>query len=145
MLGTLRSGGTYLPLDAKWPSERRRFMMEDAECEQLVAQTVHLIHFAWFCGAVLPLDDASRRALICLLAALTAAAQVLLESALFGLAALLPGSRVKMPSTVPDDSAPFAPLASLEAQPRPQQPQAAPHDPESRRSLVESGGKVGSK
>ena len=54
-------------------------------------------------------------------------------------------SRFKMPSTVPDDSAPFAPLASLEAESRPQQPQAAPHQLGSRRSLVESGGKVGSK
>ena len=55
------------------------------------------------------------------------------------------GSGFQMPSTVPDDSAPFAPLASLEAESRPQQPQAAPHQLGSRRSFVESGGKGGSK
>ena len=58
MLGVLLSGSAYLPLDPKWPAERRQFMTEDAECEQLVAQTTQLLGCRWFCGAVLPLDDA---------------------------------------------------------------------------------------
>jgi non-ribosomal peptide synthetase component F len=58
MLGTLLSGGAYLPLDPKWPSERRRFMIQDAECKQLIAQPIYLSDFSWFCDAVLPLDNA---------------------------------------------------------------------------------------
>ena len=53
--------------------------------------------------------------------------------------------RSKVAPSLPDDSAPAAPLASLKAQPRPQQPQAAPHRLGSQRSLMESGGKVVSK
>jgi len=57
--GVLLSGGAYLPLDPKWPLERRRFMVEDAACGWLVAQSAHAAEFAgWFGGAVLALDDA---------------------------------------------------------------------------------------
>ena len=38
VVGALLSGGSYLPLDPKWPLERRRFMVEDVACKQLVAQ-----------------------------------------------------------------------------------------------------------
>ena len=59
--GVLLSGGAYLPLDPKWPVERRRFMVEDAACGWLVAQSAHAAEFAgWFGGAVLALDDARR-------------------------------------------------------------------------------------
>ena len=59
--GVLLSGGAYLPLDPKWPLERRRFMVEDAACGWLVAQSAHAAEFAgWFGGAVLALDDARR-------------------------------------------------------------------------------------
>ena len=58
MLGTLLAGGAYLPLDCSWPSERRRFMIQDAECKQLIAQPIYLSDFLWFGGAVLPLDNA---------------------------------------------------------------------------------------
>ena len=53
--------------------------------------------------------------------------------------------RLKVDPSLPHDSAPSAPRASLKAQPRPQQPQAAPHQLGSQRSLVRSGWKVGSK
>merc|ERR1712166_1128745 len=59
--GVLLAGGAYLPLDPKWPLERRRFMVEDAACGWLVAQSVHAAEYAgWFGGAVLELDDARR-------------------------------------------------------------------------------------
>jgi non-ribosomal peptide synthetase component F len=59
VLGVLRSGGAYLPLDPKWPLERRRFMMEDASCGWLVGQAAHVKeHASWFCGASLSLDNA---------------------------------------------------------------------------------------
>ena len=47
------------------------------------------------------------------------------------------GSRFKMPPTLPQDSAPFAPLASLEAESRPPQPQAAAQQLGRQRSLLE--------
>ena len=59
--GVLLSGGAYLPLDPKWPLERRRFMVGDAACGWLVAQSAHAAEYAgWFGGAVLALDDARR-------------------------------------------------------------------------------------
>ena len=59
MLGVLRSGGAYLPLDVTWPADRRRFMVEDAQCAQLVAQSVYLPDvMRWFGATVLVLDDA---------------------------------------------------------------------------------------
>ena len=59
VVGVLRSGGAYLPLDAKWPLERRRFMMEDAACGWLVGQSTQVAaHASWFEGACLVLDDA---------------------------------------------------------------------------------------
>ena len=57
MMGVLLSGSAYLPLDPKWPLERRRFITYDANCRQLVSQSVHLIELSWFDGAVLALDD----------------------------------------------------------------------------------------
>eukprot|EP00964_Phaeocystis_antarctica_P088389 scaffold56237_cov66-Phaeocystis_antarctica.AAC.1 len=57
--GVLLSGGAYLPLDPKWPLARRRFMVVDAACGWLVAQSAHAAEYAeWFGGAVLALDDA---------------------------------------------------------------------------------------
>ena len=54
-------------------------------------------------------------------------------------------SRSKAGPALSEDSAPRAPLASLEAQPRPQQPQAAPLQLGSQRSLMKGGWKGGSK
>ena len=58
VLGTLMSGAAYLPLDPKWPLDRRQFMIEDAECKLVVAQSLHSRELTWFGGAVLHLDDA---------------------------------------------------------------------------------------
>jgi non-ribosomal peptide synthetase component F len=38
MLGVLRAGGAYCPLDPAWPATRRRFIVEDVACRQAVAQ-----------------------------------------------------------------------------------------------------------
>ena len=58
VVGVLLSGGAFLPLDAKWPLERRQFMMKDAECLQLVAQSVHVAELSgWFSGSALALDN----------------------------------------------------------------------------------------
>lgn len=36
MLGVLKSGSAYVPLDPKWPVERRKFILEQAECQMLI-------------------------------------------------------------------------------------------------------------
>lgn len=38
LLGILKAGGTYLPLDAKYPAERLKFMMSDAEALAVVTR-----------------------------------------------------------------------------------------------------------
>ena len=57
VVGVLSSGCAYLPLDLKWPAERRHFMMDDAACVQLVTASTLLREFAWFVGTVLFLAD----------------------------------------------------------------------------------------
>ena len=57
VLGVLIATAAYLPLDMKWPMERRSFMMNDAICDHLVAQSVHISDFK-FAGAAVPLNDA---------------------------------------------------------------------------------------
>ncbi|MFO7699790.1 MAG: amino acid adenylation domain-containing protein [Acidimicrobiia bacterium] len=37
MLGVLRAGATYVPIDPRWPTERIRFVVEDAECATVIA------------------------------------------------------------------------------------------------------------
>ena len=59
LLGVLRSGGAYLPLDPHWPTERKRFMVEDAACAQMVAHGEYVTEARiWYRGPVLVLDNA---------------------------------------------------------------------------------------
>ena len=39
LLATLKAGGAYLPLDARNPPERTRFMLEDSGCTLLLADS----------------------------------------------------------------------------------------------------------
>ena len=49
MVGVLRSGGAYLPLDSVWAAERRGFMFTDAGIRQLISVTL-LSLLNWFSG-----------------------------------------------------------------------------------------------
>lgn len=42
MLGVLKAGGAYIPLDANYPSERLRFMLEDAQPTTVLADAAFL-------------------------------------------------------------------------------------------------------
>lgn len=56
VLGVLKSGGAYLPLDASYPEERLRFMIEDANVKVLITQS-HLVNLiSSFNGPVVLLD-----------------------------------------------------------------------------------------
>ena len=57
VLSVLAAGGAYLPLDPKWPANRRQFMLEDAGCATVIAQSRHLSEFEWFSGHQMALDD----------------------------------------------------------------------------------------
>ena len=38
ILGVLKSGGAFLPMDPSWPFQRRQFILEDSSCRHLVVQ-----------------------------------------------------------------------------------------------------------
>ena len=56
LLGILKSGAAYVPLDPAFPRERLHFMMEDSEAPMLVTQR-HLQPLFPGCGSVLLLDE----------------------------------------------------------------------------------------
>jgi non-ribosomal peptide synthetase component F len=60
VVGALLSGGSYMPLDAKWPVPRRLFIADDARCIALVAQSTHGAGcWQWFARSVLVLESKS--------------------------------------------------------------------------------------
>jgi amino acid adenylation domain-containing protein len=61
ILGILRAGGAYLPLDPAYPQERLELMLEDAGAELLVTQSSLAGRFGFFAGRTVLLDlDADR-------------------------------------------------------------------------------------
>ena len=38
ILGVLKSGGAFLPMDPTWPLDRRQFILQDACCSHLIVQ-----------------------------------------------------------------------------------------------------------
>ncbi|MDP7041521.1 MAG: amino acid adenylation domain-containing protein, partial [Gammaproteobacteria bacterium] len=59
LLGILKAGGTYVPLDPSFPADRIRFMMEDAELGVLVTQESLLDELAEKPAAVICMDAAA--------------------------------------------------------------------------------------
>jgi microcystin synthetase protein McyA len=57
MLGTLKAGGAYLPLDPGYPAERVNFMLRDAGVRLLLTQTALADLFHGFDGTVIELDS----------------------------------------------------------------------------------------
>jgi len=57
ILAVLKAGGGYLPLDPKWPVDRRQFILEDASCQRLIVQTLFVEEFAFFNGSTFLFDD----------------------------------------------------------------------------------------
>jgi amino acid adenylation domain-containing protein/non-ribosomal peptide synthase protein (TIGR01720 family) len=58
LLGALRAGGAYLPLDPQYPPERLAFMLEDAGASVLVTQASLADRLPAFAGPVLRVEDA---------------------------------------------------------------------------------------
>jgi amino acid adenylation domain-containing protein len=56
LLGTLKAGGAYLPLDPSLPQERLNFILEDAQVSVLLTQEKLLKHFEDFLNPIICID-----------------------------------------------------------------------------------------
>jgi amino acid adenylation domain-containing protein/FkbH-like protein len=56
ILGTLKAGGIYVPMDPGYPQERLSFILEDAEVSVLVTQTQFIPQFSNYRGKLINLD-----------------------------------------------------------------------------------------
>lgn len=57
LLGILKTGGAYIPVDPSYPKERVRYMLEDAEVHVLITQSNVLALLPDFDGPVVRIDD----------------------------------------------------------------------------------------
>jgi non-ribosomal peptide synthetase component F len=57
LLGILKSGGSYVPIDSDLPTERKQFMIADAGIDVLVTTSDIAATFGDFTGTVVALDD----------------------------------------------------------------------------------------
>ena len=56
VVGILRSGAAYLPLDVAYPEDRLRFMLSDAHARCLITESIHHATFSAFDGDVIVVD-----------------------------------------------------------------------------------------
>ncbi|WP_343672283.1 amino acid adenylation domain-containing protein, partial [Chitinophaga sp.] len=56
ILGILRAGGCYVPIDPGYPAARQRYIMEDAGISVLLTQTDYLFGLDFYQGAIIALD-----------------------------------------------------------------------------------------
>jgi amino acid adenylation domain-containing protein len=61
ILGILKAGGGYVPIDPAYPAERRGFILEDAQTPVLVTDRARAADFPAFGGTVLLVDDPPAR------------------------------------------------------------------------------------
>ena len=59
ILGVLKAGGAYLPIDLSYPAERLVFMLEDAKAPVLLTETKLLAEIPKHSGRTICIDDAS--------------------------------------------------------------------------------------
>jgi amino acid adenylation domain-containing protein/non-ribosomal peptide synthase protein (TIGR01720 family) len=57
LLGVLKTGAAYVPLDPSYPEERLRFMLEDARAQVLLTQDALREQLPWYQGNVLCIDS----------------------------------------------------------------------------------------
>ncbi|MBO3458248.1 non-ribosomal peptide synthetase [Aetokthonos hydrillicola Thurmond2011] len=56
LLGILKAGGVYVPLDPSYPQERLNFMLEDAQVSVLLTHESFLKHFEGFSSPIICID-----------------------------------------------------------------------------------------
>ena len=59
VLGILKAGAAYLPLSARTPVERLKYMLSDAGAKTLVTEQAHLPLLDFFAGETISIDDSS--------------------------------------------------------------------------------------
>jgi amino acid adenylation domain-containing protein len=57
ILGVLKAGGAYLPIDPDFPAERRRFLIEDTQVRVILTQDGHSLQFGDVAGHIVYLDS----------------------------------------------------------------------------------------
>ncbi|MDZ7960513.1 MAG: amino acid adenylation domain-containing protein [Aulosira sp. DedQUE10] len=57
LLGILKAGGVYVPLDPSYPQERLNFMLEDARVSVLITQEKLTKHFEEFSNSIIFIDN----------------------------------------------------------------------------------------
>src|SRR6185437_10883411 len=56
ILGILKAGGVFVPIDPRQPRERMKMIVEDAVLELLLAGSEHLFDLDWFEGGLVIMD-----------------------------------------------------------------------------------------
>jgi amino acid adenylation domain-containing protein len=56
ILGILRSGGAYVPVDPDYPVSRKEFIFQDAEIQVLITQTEYIFDLDYYSGHVFAID-----------------------------------------------------------------------------------------
>ncbi|QNN43938.1 non-ribosomal peptide synthetase [Pedobacter roseus] len=56
ILGVLKSGGAYVPIDPEYPSERIAYMLSDSGCRLLLTQTAHMFVLEGYQGELFAVD-----------------------------------------------------------------------------------------
>ncbi|HTI07358.1 MAG TPA: amino acid adenylation domain-containing protein, partial [Puia sp.] len=56
ILGTLKAGGVYVPIDPEVPRARKAFIMEDTGIKVLLTQADHIFDLEYYTGAIIALD-----------------------------------------------------------------------------------------
>ena len=57
ILGVLKAGGAYLPIDLVYPDDRVAFMLEDSKSVAVITESQHLSRFTGYSGNVICLDN----------------------------------------------------------------------------------------
>lgn len=56
LLGILKAGAAYVPVDASYPSDRKQYILEDAAPKLLLTKSDYLFEVPWYTGQLLAMD-----------------------------------------------------------------------------------------
>ena len=56
MLGILKAGGAFLPIDAAYPTERKAYILQDADVKLLLTHSDEMFELSYYSGALFAMD-----------------------------------------------------------------------------------------